>query len=162
MLLQDCSEEPGRQLTGKADGAGGVLQIHQNSVSRIQAVPDRTVPHTRCTPSLLSLQEKFFCKSSSSLSGPPHSFCSVTTSSCSLCNGVRLPSPPHPHPSPHCPVWNQQEVTELRRPHRLTSPPETLYIALSQVLNSPEEYGSFSAHTMVLPSYTLGSHCPYQ
>lgn len=131
-------------------------------MSRIQAVPDRTDSHTWCTLSLPSLQPLLFCESSLSLSNPSHGFCSVTTSPCSSCSGLGLPSPPHPQlltSSPHCPAWNQQEVKELGWPHRLTSPPQTLCVALSQVSNT-------GAHTdppgrnMVVSQHILGSCHP--
>lgn len=101
------------------------------TVSRIQAVPDRTGPHTRCAPALPSLQVLLFWEWSLSLSNPAHR---VTTPSCSLCNGLRLPG--HPH---HTSLWEPAGIKELWRPHILTSPPQTLWADLSQVLNSPEE-----------------------
>lgn len=103
-------------------------------VSRIQAVPDRTDPHPRRTPNLPSLQVLLFWESSLSLSNPAHSYCSATTASCSLCNGLSLPGCPHQNS-----LWEPAGTEELWRPHRLTSPPQTLWAALSQVLNSPEE-----------------------
>lgn len=78
------------------------FQVHQNTVSRIQAVPDRTNPHTRCTPSLPSLQTLLFWEPSLSLSNPAQ-FLLFNNFILQLVQCLRLPGLP-PTSSPHCPV----------------------------------------------------------